>query len=287
MKLSIGFLSGSKALVADSLYSIKDIASSVVILISLKISQKDLDAEHPYGHGKVEFIASMVISVFLIFASLYFMVGAIDDIMNNPHEQPPHMIAIVAAVISVMANIYFYKFTRCVAFQSNSPLIKTVSMHNEADALSSTLVVIALCGTHFGLLLLDPIVAVLETLHLAIISMIVLKNAYGGLMDKSMPEDTNNLIKKVAKRVTGVKTIKVLRTRQLGQHIWIEITVGVDPELSIDIARSVAEIVEERILSEIPHAGNALVHFVSHEEGETVTEEATPADEQEPAPVVS
>ncbi|MBF0275352.1 MAG: cation transporter [Nitrospinae bacterium] len=281
MKISIGLMSGSKALVADSLYSLKDIATAVVIIISLKISHKEIDAEHPYGHGKVEFIATLLISLFLIASSMYLFTMAVDDIMNNPHDEPPHFIAIIAALVSVLVNIYLYKFTRCVAFQSNSPLIKTVSFHNQADALSSSLVVIALAGTHIGLLLLDPIVAVIETLHLSILSIILLKDSYEGLMDKALPEETNNLIEKITRKVKGVTSIQKMRTRQIGQNLSIDLIIGVNPTLTINEAKEVAEVVEEDLLVQVPHTATVLVHFVSHKEDEKEQEKGAILQEPE------
>ena len=156
MKLSVGLFSGSQALIADSLYSLKDVASSAVIWISARISNRGMDSEHPYGHEKVEFFATLVISLFLFLASAYMFAFALDFIFNQTHVAPPHLIALFAAIVSVLVNIFLYKYSRCVAYETNSPLVATASRHHEADAFSSSLVIIAVSAGHFGILILDP-----------------------------------------------------------------------------------------------------------------------------------
>jgi cation diffusion facilitator family transporter len=261
MKLSVGLFSGSQALIADSLYSLKDVASSSVIWISSRISERGMDPEHPYGHEKVEFFATLVISIFLFLASGYMLVFALDFIFNQSHVQPPHLIALFAAIVSVLVNIFLYKYSRCVAFETNSPLVATASRHNEADAFSSSLVIIAVSAGHFGILILDPIVASIEAAHLGMLSFSLLRDSYAGLMDKSLPEETTNYIKKVTKRINGVDSISKVRTRQMGHKVWIELTIKVSPSISVVRARGISESVEEELFNYVPHVSNVLVRF--------------------------
>lgn len=262
MKLTVGLFSGSQALIADSLYSLKDVASSFVIWISAKISKRGVDSEHPYGHEKIEFFATLVISIFLFLASTYMFVYALDFIFNQDHVHPPHLIALFAAIVSVLVNIYLYKYTRCIAYETNSPLIATASRHHEADAFSSSMVIIAVSAGHFGILMLDPIVALIETAHLGILSFTLLKDSYFGLMDKSLPEETNNHIKKVTRRINGVESIPKVRTRQMGHKVWIDLTIAVSPSISVTRARGISQSVEEELLNNIPHVSNVLVRFL-------------------------
>ena len=90
MKLGIGIFARSQALIADSLYSLKDVATSVVILISFKVSNMGIDEKHPYGHEKAEFFATLIISIILFGTSVEMFIFALDSIFNQPHEQPPH-----------------------------------------------------------------------------------------------------------------------------------------------------------------------------------------------------
>lgn len=261
MKLGIGILSGSRALIADSLYSIKDVSFSIAGIIALRYSRKGLDARHPYGHGKIEFLASLIISVFLIILAVHLAFDTIYEILHIPHGGPPHLIALMAAVIALLTNIFLYRYTKCVAKETNSPMIKTATRHNEADAFSSGLVAMGILGAHFGVLILDPIVAILETIHIAIISIVIIKDSYAGLMDSSLPETTNNLIKKVTLKVGGVLSVASLRTRQTGHEAWIEITIGVKPDIPVYRARGIAETVEDELLRGVPHLGHVLVRF--------------------------
>ncbi len=261
MKLTVGLFSGSQALIADSLYSLKDVASSAVILVSAKVSNRGVDADHPYGHEKVEFFATLVIAIFLSLASAYMFVYAVDFLYNG-HVAPPHLIALFAAIVSVLVNIFLYKYSRCIAYETNSPLVAVVSRHHEADAFSSSMVIIAVSASHFGILMLDPIVAMLESAHLGLLSVGLLKDSYCGLMDKSLPEETTDYIRKVARRVNGVESIPKVRTRQMGHKIWIDLTIEVSPKITVTRARGISESVEEELFNNVPHVSNVLVRFV-------------------------
>lgn len=265
MKLSVGIFSRSQALIADSLYSLKDIASSLVILVSFKVTSKPIDADHPYGHEKAEFFATLVISIFLFGTSVVIFIYSLDTIFNQPPVKP-HLIALFAGIISVMCNIYLFNYNDCVAYQSNSPLIATTAKHHESDALSSSLVIVAVSAAHFGITILDPIVALIETGHLGLLSFFLLRDSYHGLMDKSIPEKSNNLIKKVTKKVSGVESVPMIRTRRMGHKVWIDLTIGVQKQVSIERARGIAETVEEELLSNVPHTSNVLVRFAGHQE---------------------
>ncbi|MBF0170030.1 MAG: magnetosome biogenesis CDF transporter MamM [Nitrospinae bacterium] len=263
LKLFVGIISGSHALVADSLYSAKDVITSGLIIVGLKVSRKPIDRDHPYGHGKVEFILSALVSVLFIGVTGLIFFFAAESLLEGKHS-PPHLIALWTAIFSIIANVYLEKYTTCVAVEINSPMVRTLSRHHMADAMSSLAVAIGIIGSHYvGLVWLDSAVALFETLHLLYLGGEIFWDSYQGLMDSSAPAETIDRIAGTAKGADGVQTVEDLRTRRVGQELCIDIVIGVDPESSIFEAKAIANRVEERVLDEIPHVGVINVHYTS------------------------
>ncbi|GMT43175.1 MAG: cation transporter [bacterium] len=263
LKVFVGMVSGSQALVADAMYSIKDVITSILIIIGLKVSKKPIDKEHPYGHGKIEFILSGIISVaFIGITSILFFYAA-ESLLEGEHKAP-HMIALWTALFSVIVNVSMYSYTRCASYEINSPMVRTLSRHHRAEIISSAAVAFAIVGSHYlGMPWLDPMVALFETLHLLYLGGEIFWDSFKGLMDSSAPEEVVEQIKSGARSVSGVKDIEKLRTRRVGQDLWVDLTIGVDPELSVRDAKSVGIGVEETLVKTINHLGNVNVRFKS------------------------
>ncbi len=263
MKMFVGLISGSHALVADSLYSAKDVIASVLIIIGLKVSKKPIDKEHPYGHGKIEFILSGVVSVIFIGATGLIFLYAAESLLEGKHEAPL-LIALWAAIFSVLANALMYTYTKCVSREINSPMVNSLSKHHSADALSSMAVAVGIiCSHYLGMPWLDSFVALFESVHLLYLGGEILWDSYQGLMDSSAPKEVIERIEEETSRVKGVSSIEQLRTRLVGQDLWIDMIVGVDPDQSISDAKKTSDLVEETIAKLIDHVGNISVHFKS------------------------
>ncbi|MEO5341940.1 MAG: magnetosome biogenesis CDF transporter MamM [Gammaproteobacteria bacterium SHHR-1] len=266
LKGFVGIISGSQALVADAMYSAKDVVSSILVIIGLKVSNQPLDREHPYGHGKIEFILSMVISVVFLVVTAFLFVHAVQILMNGDEHRAPHMIALWTALISVSVNVVMYYYTRCVSIEVNSPMVRTLSHHHYADATSSVAVAIGIIGAHYlGMPWIDTMVALFEIVHLMYLGGDVFKEAYKGLMDRSAPEPVREKIDAVVRKVDGVHDVDELRTRLVGQEIWVDLIIQVDPGLSVEQATEISEAVIERLSARIPHIGSVQVKFTSHE----------------------
>jgi len=266
LKGFVGIISGSQALLADAMYSAKDVISSILVIIGLKVSSRPLDREHPYGHGKIEFILSMVVSVVFLTVTAFLLVHAIQILMDGEEHTAPHMIALWTALISVAVNVVMYFYSRCVSIEVNSPLVRTLSHHHYADATSSVAVAIGIIGAHYlGMPWIDTMVALFEIAHLMYLGGDVFKEAYKGLMDRSAPEPVRAKIDDVVKKVDGVYDVDELRTRLVGQEIWVDLIIQVSPDLSVEEANSISERVVERLTSRIPHIGSVQVKYTAHD----------------------
>jgi cation diffusion facilitator family transporter len=266
LKGFVGVIAGSQALVADAMYSAKDVVSSILVIIGLKVSSRPLDREHPYGHGKIEFILSMVVSVVFLVITAFLFVHAIQILMHGDEHRAPHLIALWTALISVSVNVVMYFYSRCVSIEVNSPMVRTLSHHHYADATSSVAVAVGIIGAHYlAMPWIDTMVALFEIVHLMYLGGDVFKEAYKGLMDRSAPESVREKIDAVVRKVDGVRDVDELRTRLVGQEIWVDLIIQVDKNLNVEQANDICESVIERLSARVPHIGSVQVKFTSHE----------------------
>ncbi|MBF0400441.1 MAG: magnetosome biogenesis CDF transporter MamM [Magnetococcales bacterium] len=263
LKLFVGIVAGSQALVVDALYSAKDVVTSLLILVGLKYSKQPLDREHQFGHGKAEFLLSAAVSLLLMGVTGLLFFLAAGHLIEGEHR-PPHLIALWAALFSMVACWFVYRYTRCVAVEINSSIVMTLAKHTHGDGLSSGAVAVGIVGSHYlGMPWLDTVVALGETLHLLYLGGEVFWEAFQGLMDSAAPKGVQDQIWSQAAEVRGVRSVDQLRTRRVGQEIWVDLVVGVDPDLSVHEARQVAKQVESVLSHAIPHIGDISVQFQS------------------------
>lgn len=264
LKAFIGLVSGSQALVADAMYSFKDLLSSIMVIVGMSMSEKTLDRKHPYGHGKVEFILSMFVSVVFLGLTGYLMIYAFFTLLDESLHRKPHLIALWAALLCLAINMALYYYSKCVHIESNSPLVKTLSKHHHADAASSLAVALGIVGSNFlNMPWIDTVVAVLETGHLMYLGGTVFWDSAKGLMDRNVEEMTHDRMMQLVESVEGVKEVKYLRSRYVGQDIFSEIVIGVSPSITIMEAHAIAEEVKKRIVAGIALIGSIQVRTES------------------------
>ncbi len=248
-KATVGILSGSKAILGDSLYSVKDFFTSLVVLIGIRISGKPPDENHPYGHGKIEFVAIFLISLFLLIGTIFLFVHSVKDVWlaYNNQIEPPKFIAFWAALISVVANYKLSTYLHCVGSKRQSPAMLANAQHNHSDAISSALVAGAILGTRFGFYILDPLAAVIETIDLLRLSVGMINDSLKGMMDSSVSQSITKDLEKTASLVPGVKKITRVLARKVGQGIWVDITIKVDQHQTMDDGYKIGQHVEETL----------------------------------------
>ena len=258
----IGFVSGSKAILGSALYSFKDFVTSLAVFIGIKVSEKPADGMHPYGYGKIEFVAMLFIGVAILIASLFLFVHSVSDIWAAWKGQidVPRLIALCAGCISVIANYKIYKYLSCVGTRQNHPAILAVAKHHHSDAMTSVFVVLAIIGANMGLLFLDPLVAVFETLDLMWLSVVMLKDGLNGVLDASVQAvGIRSEIESIARLVPDVRKVSHVGVRQLGQDRWIDITIKVDHDKSASEGYLIGLRVKESIMKALDYIADVSV----------------------------
>ncbi len=257
----IGFVSGSKAILANSLYAVKDFVTSMVVFIGIRASEKPPDGAHPYGHGKIEFVAMLFIGVAILIACMFLLVHSVRDVWTCFYGQlqAPESVALWAGCISVIANYKLYKYLLCVGTRQNHPSILAIAKHHHSDAIASFFVVLAIIGAKMGLLFLDPLVAVIETIDLMRLSVVMLKDGLNGVLDRSVNVEIGSEITSIAELVPGVRRVSKLNTRQLGQGLWVDLTIKVDYNKSASEGYMIGLQVKESIIKGLPDISHVSV----------------------------
>lgn len=263
-KVFIGFTSGSKACIADGLHSGANIITSFAIIVSHKISSKKANREFHYGFGKVEFVAAGFISIFIILGALVLIAVSIKHLLHEP-SYTPHYSALLMGIISVGANEIVFRYMRCVGTQHKSQSILASAWASRADCFSSIAVILGVVGAKLGIHHLDPIAALFVVVIIIKMSSKILIDSVKPLMDFSLNDVYSHEIETVARKTENVFGISGLKTRHIGQKIWVELNIIVDSHCTMQEGQLIAEKVRKRLLEKIKDLERVLVHFMPRE----------------------
>lgn len=260
-KIVVGIAFFSTALLADALYSLLDIGYSVLIIVGLKISAKPPDSGHDYGHGKVEFIITIAFSILTVFSAIAIFLFALFELRNGVMGTFSGYVLLVA-VISILANYLFFKFTDCIAIQFDSPSISSLAIHSKADAVSSVLVMISMLFAYFGYDHVGPFVAIIETAHILVIGSQIFKNSIYGLLDASIPQEDIKNVKFILSSMHGIKNVNYVKSRKIGQRIWLNIEIELPASLNLSKVDAIKNNLNEAIKGKIKNIEEIMVNVM-------------------------
>ncbi len=260
IKVSIGLLAASLALVADGIHSLSDVATDVAVLLGLRLGSKEPDQSHPYGHGRAETFSAGLVALILIVvggAMVYYATLAIarDDMTV------PRLGVLIAAVISIAAKEWLYKATQKVAIQTHSPALYANAWHHRSDALSSVAVVMGFISLKFGFGHGDQVAAIAVGLMIVWVGVMVIGDALRELAEAAVDPDTIEHIKEVINSDSSIRQWHKLRTRTVGREVFLDLHILVDPDLKITDAHEISERLERTLDEQITRPINITVHI--------------------------
>ncbi|HEB72581.1 MAG TPA: magnetosome biogenesis CDF transporter MamB [Nitrospirae bacterium] len=259
-KGALGVISGSAALVADSFHSAADVIASSVTMISLKISSKPADKEHPYGHGQAQYISSAIVGMILLGGALALLVGSIKNIISGD-VTAPGKIALFGALISVSLNELMYRYQSCVGKENNSPAILANAWDNRSDAFSSIAVMTGITFAILGYPIADPLAAIGVSLVVIKIGVELNMVAVNGLMDSSPELEDLKEIYNIARGVPGVAGISYLRARSVGESLHVDIELVVDGELKVYEGDLIVDLTKDKITDQVDNSDEVQVYL--------------------------
>jgi len=257
-----GFFGNSYALIADAIESTSDIFTSIGIFIGLRIASKPADKNHPYGHGKAEPMAAVVVALALLISASVIAVQSIKEI-HTPHHAPAQFTLWVLAIVIVLKEILF-RYIIKIGKATSSIAIKTDAWHHRSDAITSAAafigISIALIGGN-GYESADDFAALLASGIIFFNAYRLLKPAIGELMDESPSDGMDVFARKTAMSVDGVMALDKCFVRKIGFDYYVDLHVVVDGKISVSKGHKISHKVKEIIRNSNPRIANVLVHI--------------------------
>lgn len=273
-KIFAGVLGRSTAMIADGIHSLSDLMSDIVVIVFVKISAKGRDKDHDYGHGKFETFATLIISLMLIVVAVNLMSGGINkirQILDGGEVSSPGMIALWAAVASIVLKEILYRYTIIQGKALNSPMMIANAWHHRSDAFSSVGSLLGIAGAIFlgdKFVILDPITGCVISIFILVMAVKMSVPAIKELLDVSLPDDVEEKIEATAKSVKGVVDLHELKTRREGPGIIMEGHLVLDSEISLKEAHNISKKVEESLRKEFGPETQISLHLEPEDDAE-------------------
>lgn len=261
LKILVGIAGQSQSLVADGIHSLSDLLSDGLVYFVSRHACHAPDSEHPYGHGRFETMATMVLGGFLVLLALGIVWDAIMRLLEPGKLLEPNTIALYAAGLSVLANEGLFYYTLRVGRQVKSSLVLANAWHHRSDAISSIIVLVGIGGTLAGWPYLDAVAAIGVGVMIAKIGWDLGGGAAQELVDVGLPDERVMVIRKTIMSVSGVEDLHMLRTRSLGNWASVDVHVLVDARLSVSEGHMISLMVEEGLKEQIEEIEDVTVHI--------------------------
>lgn len=252
-KFIAGILGGSAAMIADAVHSLSDFLTDIIIIAFVRISSKPEDEDHDYGHGKYETLATSIIGLALLMVGLYiFYNGArqIWDVMHGAEIEQPGLVALIAAIVSILLKEWTYRFTVSVGKKVESQAVIANAWHHRSDALSSIGTAIGIGGAILlgkGWAVLDPVAALVVSVFIVKTALGLLSTSSGELLEKSLPKEVEKKIVDIVESEPEVSEVHHLCTRRIGNNIAIEMHIRMPGEISLKDSHTRASDIERML----------------------------------------
>lgn len=261
-KLIAGLMASSGAMISDAIHSASDVFSTIIVIIGVKISGKASDEDHPYGHDRFECVASIILAILLGVTGVGIGLTGVQKLTAGHYDTlaVPGVLALAAAVISIVVKEIMYWYTRNAAKKINSGALMADAWHHRSDALSSVGALVGIAASRMGYPLMDPLASLVICVFIEKAALDIFKDAINKMVDKACDEDTEQAIRECAEKQPGVIKVDMLKTRVFGNKIYVDLEIGADGNETLRDAHAVAERVHDHIEKEFPKVKHIMVH---------------------------
>lgn len=262
-KFFAGVTGNSGAMISDSIHSFSDVITTVIAWIGVKASKKEADSAHPYGHERVECIASLLLGIILLATGLGVGKVGVEHIVSGSYETlaVPSMIALVAAAVSIVSKEAMYWYTRYYAKLIHSSAFLADAWHHRSDAFSSIGSLIGIGGAMLGFPVMDSVASVVICLFIVKASYDILKDGVVKLLDTSCGETYDRKMEEYIAGQDGVVCVDSLRSRMFGNKVYIDLEIQVDGERSLRDAHKVAQRIHDEVERAFPDVKHIMIHL--------------------------
>lgn len=261
-KLIAGIVGHSGAMISDAVHSASDVFSTIIVILGINIASRQSDDDHQYGHDRLECVAAILLAVVLFATGIGIGIGGINKIITGTSgkDEIPGMIALLAAVASILVKESMFWYTRSAAKKINSGALMADAWHHRSDALSSIGALIGIGGARLGFPVLDPIASVVICVFIVKAAYDIFKDAIDKMVDKSCDEETEEKMRRLIEEQQGVLKVDVLRTRLFGAKMYVDIEIAADGDITLREGHEIAQVVHDKVEEEFPLVKHCMVH---------------------------
>ena len=261
-KLIAGLLASSGAMISDAIHSASDVFSTIIVIIGVKISGKASDEDHPYGHDRFECVASIILAILLGVTGVGIGLTGVQKLIAGHYDTLaiPGILALAAAVISIVVKEIMYWYTRNAAKKINSGALMADAWHHRSDALSSVGSFVGIFGARMGFPMLDPLASVVICLFVVKAAVDIFRDAISKMTDRSCDQKTVNEMHDCIMNIRGVEGIDLLKTRSFGSKYYVDIEISADGNKKLWETHAIAENVHQAIEHQFPLVKHCMVH---------------------------
>lgn len=271
LKLLAGILAHSGAMISDAVHSASDVFSTFIVMIGVKIAAREADEEHPYGHERFECVAAMLLAGVLAATGVLIGRSAVLQLTGGEGTavQAPGVLALIAAVVSIVSKEAMYWYTRHYAKRLASGALMANAWHHRSDALSSVGALVGIAGARMGYGFLEPAASLVICLFILKAAWDIFKDAVGKMVDKACDPETEAAIRACAASQPQVRGVDMLQTREFGSRIYVDLEIRADGELPLREAHGIAERVHDAVEAAFPRVKHIMVHVNPDGEDQT------------------
>lgn len=260
LKIITGYAATSQALVADGVHSLSDLATDIIVIWAAREASRAPDANHPYGHQRIETLGTIVLGMTLGVVALSIAWDAAQAALSG-EVSIPGFTALLVAGLSVVSKETIFRYTMNVAKQFDSELLRSNAWHSRSDALSSIVVIVGVAGSIIGYTYFDALAAIVVATMIVWVSGKMIRGGVQDLIDTGIDPNKVKEIEQTVNNVQGVCDVHDLRTRRMGNETYLDGHVLVDPKLSVSEGHRIGEAVRHRLRNEFTDITDIIIHI--------------------------
>ena len=259
-KFLAGFLAHSGAMISDAVHSASDVLATLIVILGVKLAGRDADRSHPYGHERLECVAALILAVILGATGLGIGWSGIRKITGSGELAVPGLLALIAAVVSIVVKEAIFWYTWLAAKRINSSALKAEAWHHRSDALSSVGSFAGILGARLGFPALDPVASVVICLFILKAAWDILADALGKMTDHACPPAMEQEMADVILAQPGVLGLDTLNTRLFGDRVYVDVEIQADGDLPLKVTHATAQAVHDTLECQFPQVKHCMVH---------------------------
>lgn len=260
-KLAAGLVGHSGAMISDAVHSLSDVFTTFIALLGVRLAGKGADADHPYGHERLECIASLVLAALLVITGAGIGYAGLSNILRHAEIAIPGTVALWAAALSIAGKEAMFWYTLKNANKIGSAAFRADAWHHRSDALSSVGALIGIGGARLGYPIMDSLASLVICLFVFKVAIDICRDALDKMVDKACPKEFEEELKTLIQAEQEVKSLDKLKTRMFGERVYVDAEIALDPAMSLDAAHAVAQRVHDRIERTYPQIKHIMIHM--------------------------